>query len=280
MEAPKIPCRICAHDGIDKRIARTGMSGHLAAHSKDGWTKKTYIEQFGPESEKDFGDRIPPPAEIAASKARIEVERDKYNQQRSLELGLSDESLVYLTNPILEELEDDEKTFYEQTFALYFQAVDRDELQIPHVASLVTDLVTLRRLRKAHLKQSKPGAKSEKNNLLEEAITDTEKRVQAAMKSLNLSREAQAKNKDSITSTAAGLIGGYLDEIARNTVNALDALMMDEKRALAQSNGKLQLLVMQYARELEPEEEENTEGDNTGGIFSFEDAVSRAGFEV
>lgn len=276
MEAPLKPCRVCALAGTDKRVAGKGMSGHLQVHSKEGWSKKSYIERFGPESADDFNDFKPGSEVIAQKTAIINKARDTYNHQRSLELGLSDESLVYLTNPILEELEDDEKLFYEQNFNLYFQAVDRDELQIPHVASLVTDLVSLRRLRKAQLKKNKSKEDLSASSKVEEAITDAEKRIQTAMKSLNLSREAQSKNKDNFKSTSAGLIGGYLDEITRNTVDSLDALMMDEKRVLAQSNERLQELVMQYAPDLEPEEEENPDSDNTGGIFSYKDAVARA----
>lgn len=276
VQAPNVPCRICALAGVDKRVPRKGLSGHLGAHTKDGWSKKAYIERFGPDSATDFGDRIPPAEEVAANARRLDTVREDYNRQRTLELGLSDESLIYLTNPVFEELNDDEKTFYEQNFSLYFQAVDRDEVQIPHVASLVTDLVSLRRLRKAQLKQTKSKEEKATTRDLEEVIEKTEKRIQAAMKSLSLSREAQAKNKDSITSTAAGLIGGYLDEIARNTVSALDALMTDEKKVLAQSNAKVQELVLQYARDLEPEEEESANSDGTGSIFSFKDALDRA----
>ena len=73
VQAPKIPCRICALAGIDNKVTPAGMSGHIGCndHRNAGWTKASYIERFGPNSASDFGDRIPTADEIAESTKRM-----------------------------------------------------------------------------------------------------------------------------------------------------------------------------------------------------------------
>lgn len=271
----QVPCRICALSGVDKRVEAKRLSGHIGgAHAKDGWSKASYTARWGPESESDFAFYVPSKNAIAASTVALNEARTKLNEDRNREIPSDTEDLLVDQNLAL--LRPDERIFYDEFYAKVLQAVDRDEVQMPMISSLTLDMVVLKRLRGAQL-EATGGKKIIPTKTLEEAIAQAEKRIQNSMKALSISREMLVKNREQIRSTAAGLISGYLDEIERNSVEALDALMIDEKRVLARMQPRIEKMILALAKDLEPEETKEEEDGTTGAVFSIEDALQRAG---
>lgn len=265
----EVPCRICALDGVDNRFEAKRLSGHIGGlHAKQGWTKKKYVERWG---EEDFSFYKPSDQEIAVSRERI----NEVNARRTL--ALDGESMLPDANR--SELSEAEQLWYDGFYNLVLQAVDRDEVQMPVIGSLTLDMIVLQRLRKLQLDATKPGQKLGPMKNIEEAIEKAEKRIQNSMKTLCISREMLMKTREQIKSTAAGLISGYFDEIERNSPEALDALMIDEKRVLAQMVPRLEKMVLIHAKEIEPEKEAEEDGAN-GAVFSLEDALQRAGVSL
>lgn len=263
-----VPCRICALEGTDKRVSRKGLNGHLGAHKKDGWSRKKYIDRWKDDgAENDFEDYQP--------KAEHKLIHERFNEPRNAPVDVPPDVTELLSDPNLELLNADERIFYEQFYNTVLQQVDRDEVQMPVIGSLTLDMVVLKRLRRAQLEAT--GKKTfTSTKELEDAIEKAEKRIQSSMKALCISREMLLKTREQIKSTAAGLISGYLDEIERQTAEVLDALMIDEKRALARSKERIDKMILVHARDLEPEQDD-TNGNSTGAVISFEDALQRAG---
>jgi hypothetical protein len=268
-----VGCRICALDGVDKRVEAKKLMGHIGgAHSKQGWNKAKYFDRWGSDGEKDFAFYMP--SKDAIAKTTIVI--NEVNTQKGIPQALPTDVSELLADPNLSLLDSDERVFYEQFYNLVLQAVDRDEVQMPVIGSLAIDMVVMKRLRRSQLEATAKGAKLGPLKNLEDAIKNAEGRIQKSMQTLCISREMLMKTREQIRSTAAGLISGYMDEIERNTPEALEALMIDEKRVLARMYPRLESMVFKHAKELEPEQKEDNNG-VTGAIISLEDALQRAG---
>lgn len=271
----EVQCRICSLTNIEKKFSRKALAGHLNGHKAAGWDKARYLKEF-PSGESDFwmytGSKE---SQQASRNAMLEYNHDKkISRMSSVGVNASLDALVYENR---QGLAYDEQEFYDQFFEQIVQQTDRDETQMPQIASLAFDHVLVKRLRNRLLDATKKGAKTELMLVageVEKTLKTTEERISKTMDALGISRQAQLKRGAIIKSTPASLISGYLDEIERMSPEMLDALQLEEKRVYARMHARLEKFIFSEAPDIEKEDESD---DATGRPLTLEAALSRAG---
>jgi hypothetical protein len=272
----EVCCRICARSNVDYRTVAKKLVGHIGGkHSKDGWSKKKYLEEFE-EGADDFSHPLPPEKLRVQNSNRFSEQNAVYNAQRRAKIE-DGQALDMLLEKNVALLTNEEKEFYEQFVEEVFQQTDRDEVQRPQIASLAFDQIILARLRGKQLRRGtldKDTAKAQ-----EDAVKAAELRIRLTMESLGISREAQLKRGQSIKTTPASIISGYLDEIERMSPEQLDAFVREERRVEAKMVPRIAQYILKFAPDLDryQEEEEGTGGDIP---FTLEEALKRARQDV
>jgi hypothetical protein len=280
----EVCCRICALKGIDIRMEAKRLSGHIGGkHYREGWSKDKYVEQFGADGESDFWH----PVKVESERKERSNYFSELNHNRAAKNKAVREQGVAAAFENLENEQlwtDEERTFREEFVESVLQQIDRDETQIPIIGSLATDMVYLKRLREHQLRLSKPSRNANKDTKLildkdfETVVKQTEDRIQKSMTALGISREAQMKRGQVLKSTPASLISAYVDEIERMSPEMLDALRLEEQRVYAKMQKRISDHILQYAPDLE--EEEESDDVSSGTVLNFEQALLRAGIAV
>lgn len=269
----QVACKICARDGITKMVARKGMTGHLGAHSKMGWTAKKYRETWGDE---DFFHWINPPARQQASKIFLQQNNPAKLPNRGRRDGVT-AALDQLNTAIVKGFSREEGDFYESSVDHLSQSTERDETQSATISSLVMDQIVVKRLRSRIMIATMPNASADdiiESAELEKTLKTTETRITTAMEKLGLTRDAQIKRGQVIKSTPASIISGYVDEIERMSPDMLDALELEEKRVWARTTPRIQKYILANAPDLE---KKDIDDDASGRSLSFEEVLQRIG---
>lgn len=269
----EVPCRICLLSNITKMFARVRLSGHIGgAHAKAGWTKTSYIAKW--DAALDFYTAVNNPEKRQTTRNQmLEI-----NHERKLKRSAGvDEALDTLITENRDSLTDTECAFYDQFFEQIVQQTDRDETQMPQIASLAFDNIMVKRLRTRLLNATKASAKIDAliaTGEMEKVLKTTEERIQKTMTALGISRDAQLKRGAIIKSTPAALISGYLDEIERMSPEMLDALQLEEKRVYAVMGPRIDKFILSAAPEIEKEDESD---DASGTPLTLDQALEKAG---
>lgn len=269
----KEPCRICALSGEDFRfsVKKSVLTGHIGKKHK-GWTKKQYLERW-PDTESHFIATISSPEELQRRKNEL-AERPLAIRHRE---GII-EALKQLNSPDYDDLEEEERYFFDQFVEQLIQQTDRDETQMPAIQALAFDMVYAKRLRSLKLKSTKknPEGRIGLDKDFEDVVKKTEDRITNGMKLLGLTREAQLKQGQSIKSTPSCLISGYIQEITQMSPEKLEALALDEKRVYARSYSKIEEDSFSKVETVMQDEEGSDE--LTNKPLSRSAAFARAGF--
>ncbi len=267
-----VPCRICAADGVIAEFPRKALSGHIGGkHAKDGWSRAKYIERWKDDgADQDFWNRTVAPEErqkLSNQMLELNVERKR---------GSMSSALSMLVAENVNDLSAEEQEFYHEFFEQIVQQTDRDETQMPVIASLTIDHIMVKRMR-SRLLNMKKNAKVEDiiaNGEIEKQLKTTEERISKTMDALGISRAAQLKRGAIIKSTPASLISGYLDEIERMSPEMLDAFQLEEKRVYAKMRPRIEKFILSEAPDIEKEDESDV---GSGKPLSLEEALGRAG---
>jgi hypothetical protein len=263
-----VPCRECAHNGIENMFARKALVGHLGP-KHPGMKKADYIAKFGPESENDFWKQQKSTEERQMLSNRMRT----INEERKR--SSSNSALESLAAANREGLDIDEQEFYDEFFEQIFQQTDRDEMQIPIITSLAMDHIMVKRMRNRLLDKKKIKTEDIVANVeLEKQLKTTEERISKTMDALGISRAAQLKRGAIIKSTPASLISGYLDEIERMSPEMLEAFQLEERRVYAKMMPRIEKFILSEAPDIEKEDESD---EGSGKPLSLEEALGRAG---
>lgn len=282
-----VPCRLCALENKDITFAAKSILGHLGGKhgkGKGDWNREKYIKRFGPQGEGDFAMRRRTNLEKEQNRHNFVKMRSKLEENREAAKTVaspfesSSGALGILIAANKAGLTESERVFYDEYFETLLQTIDRDEVQLPAVSSLVFDVVYLKRLRKQQFDSTK-GKSPEFGFLkdLENAVRLAEERIRKQMDALGLSREAQLKRNTQIKSTPSTLISGYLDEIERTSPESLRAMELEEKRVYGQSQARVARFLLANAVEQEASELHNVVSDDP---LSLDDALRRADIDI
>lgn len=265
-------------------MAAVKLIGHIGGkHKKEGWDKARYLSTFADGgAENDFAFYRPPQEHRDRARAQV----NKFNEEKKAEqarIAASEQTeqdppsshvnaMDLLAQGNKELLTPKERAFYEEFFQQVFQAVDRDEMQMPAISSLAFDMILVKQLRSDQFKSKGT------NKELEDAIKKAEERIITQMNALGISRAAQLKNKVQIKSSPASIISGYLDEIEHMSPEALDTLRVEEQRVLARMQPRIEKMILANAPDLQKDEQETDDGSDP--VLTLEEALRRANISV
>lgn len=272
-----LPCKVCIQEGVKYPYKidpnnSAQLYGHLKGHK--GWDKKRY--------QAEFGAKIPAPIykdEEEVKRVRENaIKNSHFSKRKRVREGLS-QVLEGLNKPVREMLVGTERDFFDQYVEDLYQKTDRDESQMPVIMSIAFDMIQVTRLRSTQLSFSGRTDTKDFADLdgLEKALKEAEGRIARGMKALGIDRESQLKRGQSIKSTPACMIAGYLSEVENMTPEVLEALMLEEKRVYANMMSRIEKYILSKVTEKREEEAKDVVSDRP---LSLEEAFERAGVVV
>lgn len=250
-ELPVI-CRVCQTSTLKngQPLTRGKLTGHLKTHTipLPGRGNKTrcftmadYEKKFGKKAMSDF-EHIPNSAEVISKNRQTIIAYNAGELDQPMIPGTERDPNMSSIDEMKAGLGQAELVEFNRIYESVFQQVDRDEVQIPRVASYSFYIIALNRCVAKQMVRNYAY-----NENVENSIKQNEDRIRKLAVELGISREQRLKARANLKSSPGALISGYVDELERCSVDMLSTMAIEEEIALREVNARVAEYILAVA---------------------------------